>query len=348
MPNKYKSSATTIPLDRAVGKVLAHDITEIRPGQFKGTAFTRGHIIREEDLPHLRRLGKEHIFVLHIEPGEVHEDDAAIRLGEALAGPGVIFDSRPSEGKIALRAEHRGLLKVDMEALIELNLIDDICCSSRHTNTLVEEGEIIAATRAIPLIIDEKPLKHAIRIAERAGGIFTVKRLSQPQTGLIVTGNEVYSGLIDDKFAPLIRKKLRFFGCRLNWTSFMPDDSQKIANQIKLLHQKGAELIMVAGGMSVDPDDISRTAISEAGAKDVVYGTPVLPGAMFLYGRLGDIPILGLPACILFYKATVLDLLLPRVLAGEAITRRDLAVMAHGGLCLNCEQCRFPVCPFGK
>ncbi len=348
MANKYKSSATMIPIERAVGKVLAHDITEIRPGQFKGPAFTKGHIIREEDLPHLRRLGKEHLFVLHIEPGEVHEDDAALRLGKALSGPGVIFDSRPSEGKISLRSRHRGLLKVNKEALTELNLIPDISCSSRHTNTIVEKGEIIAATRAIPLIIDEGLLNTALHIAEEAGGIFSVKSLSKPPTGLIITGNEVYSGLIDDKFAPLIRQKLQFFGCRLKWTLFAPDDIQRIVREIKELIKKGAWLIMVAGGMSVDPDDISRLAISEAGARDVVYGTPVLPGAMFLYGRIGAIPILGLPACILFYKATILDLVLPRILAGEAITRRDLAVMAHGGLCQNCAECRFPVCPFGK
>ncbi len=172
--------------------------------------------------------------------------------------------------------------------------------------------------------------------------------MSQPQTGLIITGNEVYSGLIDDKFAPIIRKKIQFLGCQLKETLFTPDDKMKIVEGIEELLQKGSALIMVAGGMSVDPDDISRMAIAEAGAEDVVYGTSVLPGAMFLYGRIGDIPVLGLPACVLFYKATVFDLMLPRVLAGERITRRDLAAMAHGGLCLNCEQCHYPVCPFGK
>lgn len=348
MPNKYRSSANTIPIDKAVGKVLAHDLTEIRPGHFKGVAFKKGHIIREEDLPHLKRLGTRHLFVLHIGPGEVHEDDAAIRLSEALAGPGVVFDGRPSEGKIGLKAAHRGLLKVNVEALTELCLISAICCASRHNNILVERGDTIAATRAIPLIIDEKTLSSAIHIAEAAGGIFSVKKLSQPQTGLVITGNEVFSGLIEDQFAPIIRKKLKFLGCKLKETLFAPDDKIKIVKGIEELLQKGSALIMVAGGMSVDPDDISRLAIAEAGAKDEVYGTPVLPGAMFLYGRIGDIPVLGLPACVLFYKATILDLVLPRVLAGEAITRRDLADMAHGGLCLNCEQCHYPICPFGK
>lgn len=348
MSNKYKSSASIIPVDQAIGKVLAHDVTEIRPGQFKGVAFKKGHIIKEEDLPHLKRLGKEHLFVLHIGPEEVHEDDAAIRLARALAGPGVVFDSRPSEGKIALKAAHWGLLKVNVKALTELSLIPAICCSSRHNNTLVEKGETIAATRAIPLIIEEKTLSLAIEIAKTARGIFSVKQLSQPQTGLIITGNEVYHGLIDDKFAPIIRKKLRFFRCQLKEILFAPDDEMEIAKGIKDLLQKGSGLILVAGGMSVDPDDVSRMAIAEAGAVDIVYGTPVLPGAMFLYGRFGNIPVLGLPACVLAYNVTAFDLLLPRILAGERITRRDLAVMAHGGLCLNCERCRYPICPFGK
>ena len=348
MTSKYKSFATIISLEEAVGKVLAHDITEIRPGQFKGPSFKKGHIVRKEDLTHLRRLGKEHLFVLHIGPGEIHEDDAALQLATALAGPGVVFSKPPSEGKVSLKAAYRGLLKVHVEALTELNLVPDISCASRHNHVVVEEGDIIAATRAIPLIVEEDTLHEALRIAESVGGIFSVKPLAESRTGLIITGNEVFHGLIDDKFAPILRKKLQYFGCQVIKVLFAPDDKTRIAGGIEELLQAGSELILVAGGMSVDPDDVSRLAIVQAGAEDVVYGTPVLPGAMFLYGRIGQIPILGIPACVLYYKATVLDLILPRVLAGERITRRDLAVMAHGGLCLNCEQCRYPVCPFGK
>jgi len=348
MPSKFRSSAITIPLDQAAGKVLAHDITEIRPGQFKGPAFKKGYIVREEDLEHLRRLGKQHLFVLHIGPGEVHEDEAAIKLAEALSGTGVVFDEQPSEGKIALKSAYRGLLKVDVEALTEFNLVSDVTCSSRHNNLLVDGGDIIAATRAIPLIIDKTFLNKAVKKAEDARGIFSIKKLSQPETGLIITGNEVCSGLIEDRFAPLIKKKLKFLGCQLKETIVTPDDKNEIIQGIRQFLEKGLGLILVSGGMSVDPDDVSRMAIEEAGARDIVYGTPVLPGAMLLYGRLGDIPVLGLPACIIYYNATVFDLILPRVLAGESITRRDLAAMAHGGLCLNCDQCRYPVCPFGK
>ena len=348
MPSKYKSSATIIPVEKAVGKVLAHDITEIRPGQFKGAAYKKGHVVRQEDLPHLRRLGKENLFVLHVGSGEVHEDDAAWRLAEALSGPGVTYEGPPSEGKIALKAAHRGLLKVNVEALTDLCLIPEISCASRHNNGVVEKGEIIAATRAIPLIIDEETLTKAIRIAEASKGIFSVKKFSTLPTGIIITGNEVFHGLIEDKFAPILRNKLHAFDCEVRQVLFVPDDQGKIVKSIRELLQAGSELMMVAGGMSVDPDDVTRKAIAEAGAEDIVYGTPVLPGAMFLYGRIGSVPILGLPACVLFYKATVLDFVLPRVLAGESITRKDLADLAHGGLCLNCKECRYPVCPFGK
>jgi hypothetical protein len=348
MASKFKSSATAVPIEEAVGKVIAHDMTEIRPGQFKGPAFRKGHIIRQEDLPHLRRLGKEHVYVLSIGPGEIHEDDAAFRLAEALAGKGVVFEPRPSEGKISLRAAFRGLLKVNTEALTSFNLVPDLTCASRHSHTLVGAGDIVAATRVIPLIADEKAVNEGVRIAREAKGVFSVSELLRPQTWIVITGNEVFHGLIEDKFAPILRKKLHDFDCPVGDILFAPDDRTLIARCIRDALAKGAELILVAGGMSVDPDDVSRMAILDVGAEDVVYGTPVLPGAMFLCGRIGSVPVLGIPACVLFYKATVLDLILPRVLAGEVLTRKDLAAMAHGGLCLNCEQCRYPVCPFGK
>ncbi len=348
MANKFKSSAKIIPVDRSAGTILAHDITEIRAGLFKGPAFKKGHIIREEDIPHLKRVGKEHLYVLHLEPGEVHEDDAALRLAKALAGMGVVFDPHPSEGKIQLKAAHRGLLKVDVEALTRINLVPDISCSSRHTDSVVEKGDVIGGVRAIPLIIDEVNLQAAEEIAQNADEFFSVKPFRTPKTGIVITGNEVFSGLIDDKFAPIIRNKLKDFDCEILGISFAPDDRQRIASEITKYLEAGAEMIVVAGGMSVDPDDITRVAIADAGARDVVYGTPVLPGAMFLYGRFGNVPVLGLPACVLFFRATVLDLILPRVLAGEVITREDLAAMAHGGMCLECETCHFPRCSFGK
>ena len=346
--NKFRSSAEIIPLDECVGRVLAHDITEIRPGQFKGTAFKKGHIVREEDLEHLRRLGKEHLFVLHIGPGEYHEDEAAVLLADALCGENVGHDGNPSEGKITLRASVTGLLKVNATALTEFNMVPDVSCSSRHNNDVVYKGDIIAGTRAIPLVIGETYVDQAVSVARKAGGIFRVREFRRVKAGAVITGNEVYYGRIEDKFAPILRKKLGHFGCPLDVVNFCPDDMDIIRETILKYVEKDIGLILVAGGMSVDPDDVSRMAIRQAGAVGLVYGSPVLPGAMFLYARVNGVPVMGLPACVLYYRATVFDLMLPRVLAGEIITRRDLAEMAHGGLCLNCETCHYPVCPFGK
>jgi len=198
------------------------------------------------------------------------------------------------------------------------------------------------------LILDEKILLEALTIITRSDPIFMVKPFSPLQTGIIITGNEVYSGMIQDKFAPILKTKLSEYRCPVEQVIYCPDKVDHIVRAIHKLLEMGSELILVSGGMSVDPDDVSRVAIEKAGAMDLVYGTSVLPGAMFLYARLGGTPILGLPACVLYFKATVFDLILPRVLAGERIGRVELARMAHGGLCLNCPECRFPICPFGK
>jgi len=345
---KNKLQAKTIPVDQAVGHILAHDITEIRPGISKGAAFKKGQIIQQEDIGHLKRLGKERLYILEMGKDDIHEDEAALRLAKVLAGPGVSFNDNPSEGKITLKASHAGLLKIDVDRLREFNLIPNVICATRHTNSVVEQGDTVAATRVIPLLIDRKTLDQALKIASGDQSIISIKPLAQPKIGLIVTGNEIVSGLIQDKFAPTIQKKADAFDCHLAEIIYLPDDQEQITRAIIDFVEMGMGLILVTGGMSVDPDDLSGTAIEISGAQDLVYGSPVLPGAMILYARLNNVPILGLPACMLYFKATVFDLLFPRILADETITRKDLAALSHGGLCLECDPCRFPVCPFGK
>lgn len=337
-----------IPLEKAVGKVLPHDITEIRPGEFKGPAFKKGHIITEEDIPHLKRLGKESIYVLELTEGYLHEDEAAMRLGKAFAGENVSYDENPSEGKISFRAKIRGLLKVDVESLVEVNMVPEMCLSTLHNNTVVEESKIVASSRVIPLIVREDIVQRAEEIARKKGGILTVKPFKRPKAGIIITGNEVYYGLIEDKFKDKVIQKLNSYQVEVAKAIYCPDQKDKIVEAIRDLLEEGAGLLILCGGMSVDPDDVTRLGISEAGAEDMVYGTPVLPGAMFLYARIKDVPVMGLPACVIYYKNTIFDIMLPRVLAGEVIRRIDLAQLAHGGLCMNCKECRFPLCPFGK
>jgi molybdenum cofactor synthesis domain-containing protein len=387
-----------IPVRQAVGTVLAHDITEIRKDDFKGPAFRKGHIVRQEDICHLQRLGKEHLYVLQIADDELHEDDAARAVAAALMGEGVTVKGDPREGKVTIVAARDGLLKVDAAMLREFNLLGDVMCATLHTNTVVRKGQEVAGTRAIPLVVKRSVIDEAVRIAQKgqgsapphpplakggaSGGVVEVKELRKPRAGVVITGNEVYHGRIKDAFAPIIAKKIEDYGGEVVGTYYAPDDEQFIESRLRELLNAGADLLITTGGMSVDPDDVTRFAISQLGARDITYGSAVLPGAMVLVGYVdneghgdtgtrgqGDeessskgraeasprlrvspspIPIMGIPACGMYHRTTVFDLILPRVLAGERIGRPELAELGHGGLCLHCTECRWPVCPFGK
>ncbi len=337
-----------LPTSEAVGTVLVHDITEIRPGEFKGRAFKKGHIIRKEDVCHLQRLGKENLYVLNINDNEIHEDDAAYALANALVGEGVKIEGEPREGKINIIAERDGLLKVNKDALLEFNMLGDIMCATVHSNTIVKEGQTVAGTRAIPLIVRKDVVQAAVRIGNQTGQIIQVKEIRKPRAGVVITGNEVYYGRINDAFAPVIKNKIEAIGGEIIGAYYAPDDEAFIEARLRELIHAGADLLITTGGMSVDPDDVTRFAIRNLGVSAITYGSAVLPGAMFLVAYLGAVPILGIPACGMYASTTIFDLVLPRVLAGEKIGRRELAELGHGGLCMKCKTCNYPVCPFGK
>jgi molybdenum cofactor synthesis domain-containing protein len=337
-----------IKLEEAVGLKLTHDITEIRPGEFKGPAFRQGHTVCEDDVCRLQRLGKNHLYVIELAQDEIHENEAAAILAEALAGEGVVWENNPREGKIDLYAAFNGLLQVDIPSFAAFNLVDEVMCATLHNNTLVQKGEKVAATRAIPLIMKRAAIDRAAAIARQNGAVVAVKRLPQTRAGLIITGNEVYHGLIEDRFAPILTEKVEALGSEVAAVEFLPDDAEAIARTIRSHLARGCDLLLLSGGMSVDPDDVTRHGISLAGATEVHYGSAVLPGAMFLVAYLGEAPLLGVPACALHHQVTVLDLVLPRILAGEKIGKMELALLGHGGLCRDCPQCLYPDCPFGK
>lgn len=339
----------TVPVREAVGLVLSHDITEInaRSG-FKGASFRRGHVITDEDIPRLLDLGKENIYVLEMGEDQMHEDDAVLRLARVLAGANTRYLPEPREGRINIIAAVDGLLKVDEEALTRFNLVDEVMCATRHTDTVVRAGDIVAGTRAIPLVVERDQVEKAEAAATAAGQILAVRPLRSARVALIITGNEVYTGRIDDAFEPVIRPKVEVLGSSLVSVTKCPDNMLAIRQAVNEARE-GADLIIMTGGMSVDPDDLTPLAAREAGADISAYGSAVLPGAMFMVGYFDDgTPVLGVPACGIHHPRTIFDLVLPRVLAGERISGKDIARMGHGGLCLDCEDCRFPVCPFGK
>ncbi|HSW62930.1 MAG TPA: FmdE family protein [Dissulfurispiraceae bacterium] len=349
-----RSTGMTVPVSEAVGMALAHDITEIRKNEFKGRAFRKGHIVRSDDVEHLRRLGKEKLFVLSIQDDEMHEDEAALLISDALKGEGVSVPGEPKEGKLNLVASRRGLLKINAEALRRFNRLGEVMCATLHTNTVVREGQIIAATRAIPLVVKKPVIEKALQAVHGRPRTVEVLPMHRPKTGIVITGNEVYHGRIADAFGPIMSRKVAELGGSIVGIHYAPDDEKVIEEKLRGLLSQGADLLITTGGMSVDPDDVTRFAIRQLGAKDFTYGSAVLPGAMFLIAYLddssgtGSIPILGIPACGMYHKTTIFDIVVPRVLAGERIVRDDLAALGHGGLCLHCAECRYPACPFGK
>ncbi len=337
-----------VPVDDAVGMVLPHDITEIVPGKKKGPAFKKGHVIRPEDVPRLKDLGKFNIYCLELGPDMVHENEAGVTLGRLACGPGVETDLKVSEGKVTFKAAISGIFKVDEELLFQVNLLGDIMISTRHSNSLVSKGDTVAAGRAIPLVISRKTLLEAEAILNRAQGLLRVLPWKIHRASIVVTGREVYEGRIKDAFGPAMKKKLEAHNVDVLSLVKVPDDASTISKAIQQSISEGAELVICTGGMSVDPDDVTRKGIAAAGARDITYGSPVLPGAMFLVSYIGNVPVLGIPACGMYFKTTVLDLVLPRVLAGERLGRSEIARLGHGGLCLSCKKCHYPVCPFGK
>lgn len=337
-----------IAVTDAVGKVLSHDITEIRPGEFKGPAFRKGHTVCDQDICHLQKLGKNHLYLIDLEEDEIHENQAAAILAKSLAGPGITFENDPKEGKICLYAKFDGLLRVDAPALAAFNMVDEVMCAALHAHTLVKKGRQVAATRAIPLVMKRAPVERAAAIAGQKGGILSVHPLKSRKTGIVITGNEVFSGLIADKFAPILRRKVLDLGSTVSGITFAPDDDALIQKAIETHLSNGCDLILLSGGMSVDPDDVTRKGIRNAGATQMHYGAAALPGAMFMVAYINDIPLIGVPACGLHHRVTVLDLVLPRILAGEHIGKKELAFLGHGGLCMDCPECVHPHCPFGK
>ena len=336
-----------IRTEEAVGHVLCHDMTQIIPGQYKDARFRKGHIVTAEDVPVLLAMGKENLYVWEKTEGMLHENEAAERLA-ALCRNQHMIATPVKEGKIELKAEIPGLFRVDSKRLRAVNAIDELMIATRHGNVPVRPGDKLCGTRCIPLVIDEQKLIAA----EKAVGdkpILELLPYKLKKAGVITTGSEVFHGRIQDAFTPAVVKKLNTYGIEMTEHVTVDDGLENIRAAITEMRTKDVELILCTGGMSVDPDDNTPGAIRRSGAQIVTYGAPVLPGAMFLLGYYEDgMPVMGLPGCVMYAKATIFDLALPRIAAGVEMTRDDFVDMGEGGLCLGCEACHYPVCPFGK
>ena len=334
----------------AVGQILCHDITQIIKDQKKGVLFKKGHVVREEDIPALLSVGKEHLFVWEKKEGMLHENEAAEILYKISAGEHM-HGSEIKEGKIELIADCDGLLKIRRDALQAVNSLGEMMIASRHGDFPVRKGEKIAGTRIIPLVIEKEKMDRAEETVGESP-IFSILPFQNKKAGIVTTGSEVQKGLIKDTFTPVLREKLDEYACSVVGQTTPGDDRKQITEDILKFIREGADLVICSGGMSVDPDDRTPGAIKDTGAEIVTYGAPVLPGAMLLlaYYKTEDrtVPILGLPGCVMYAKRTVFDLILPRVMADDRICAKEISAYGEGGLCLNCQTCTFPNCGFGK
>lgn len=334
-----------LKIQDAVGRQLCHDITEMHDG-FKGAAFKRGHIVRECDIEHMLRIGKQHIFVWEDHAGEIHEDDCAKRMAAMVPVEGAHY-TEPAEGKVLLIADQRGMFRVNRKLLNAINSIGDITICTLPDHYPVEAGARLASMRIVPLVTQEKQIIEAENLCAKEM-LLDLRPYRHRRVGVIITGSEVYYGRIRDKFGPVIRAKLEQYPCEIVGIRICDDNTEEILEAAKTHLQNGADFLIFTGGMSVDPDDLTPAAIRELGADIVSYGVPSQPGNMTLVAYLGDIPILGVPGAAIKLPTTVFDVLLPQIFAGDRITKEELIGLADGGLCQMCKTCHWPNCTFGR
>ena len=334
-----------INVEHAVGMELCHDITEMKDG-FKGAAFKRGHIIQEADIPHLLDIGKRTIFVWEADAGEIHEDDCARRMAAMAPVEGAHY-TEPAEGKVLLFADQRGMFRVNRELLRQIDSIGDITICTLPDHYPVEVGARLASMRIVPLVTKEEQIIEAERLCAESK-LLDLLPYQNKKLGVVITGSEVYTGRIQDKFEPVVRAKMKQYPCEIVGVTICDDDLDMIVGAAKQHLQNGADFLIFTGGMSVDPDDLTPTAIRQLGADIVTHGVPSQPGNMTLVAYLGEIPVLGVPGAAISLPTTIFDVLLPQIFAGETITKAELTNLAEGGLCQMCKVCHWPNCSFGR
>lgn len=334
-----------IQVEKAVGMTLCHDITAMRDG-FKGAAFKRGHVIKEEDIPELLDLGKKTVFIWEENAGELHEEDCALRMAAMAPVKGAHY-TNPSEGKVLLIAEERGMFRVDRELLNQINSIGDITITTLPDHYPVEPGARLASMRIVPLVTKEEQIIQAENLCKERK-LMDLRPYKKRKIGVVITGSEVYSGRIKDKFEPVVRSKMKEYPSEILGVTICDDDLDMIVGAAQNYLNQGADFLIFTGGMSVDPDDLTPTAIRRLGADIVTHGVPAQPGNMTLVAYLGDIPVLGIPGAAISLPTTIFDVLLPQIFAGDKLTKKELIGLEDGGLCQMCKVCHYPNCTFGK
>lgn len=347
---RLPNSITSVPIAQSIGKTAVHDMTSIIPGISKTVAVKKGQVIGASDLCRLQKMGRNHIYIENesfSDDSQIHENDAAKSFARLMAGDQIQPASDPKEGKIDFSASTGGLFVVDKERLEQFNRVEGVMCATRKSYSIVKKGISVAGTRSIPLFLKKQLFDQAVSVLEQ-GPLFHVHPIVPRPVGILVTGTEIFKGLVKDRFIPIITRKVLAYGCTIQDTVIAPDDERLIEQGIKRLIDSGAQIIVTTAGLSVDPDDVTRNALINAGATDMIYGMPILPGAMTLLAKIGSIRLIGVPACALYYQTTSFDLILPRILADLELDRDNISALGHGAFCWQCKTCAYPKCNFGK
>lgn len=334
-----------VKVQDAIGMTLCHDITAMVDG-FKGAAFKRGHVITQEDIPKLLDIGKQHVFIWEENAGEIHEEDAARRLSQMTTVDGAHYGSI-SEGKIQLFADQDGMFRVDKALLAAVNRIGDITITTLPDHYPVKAGDRLASMRIVPLVTEERQIAEAEALC--AGKqLYDLRPFKPLKVGIIITGSEIYHGRIKDKFEHVARAKLAHYPAEILGVHVCDDELDMIVGAGRAFLAEGAELLIFSGGMSVDPDDLTPSAIREMGAEIISYGVPSQPGNMTLVAYLDQAALLGVPGAAISRPTTMFDVLLPQIFCGDPLTKDDLIRLGEGGLCQMCDNCHFPNCTFGR
>lgn len=337
-----------VKIEDAIGLTIGHDMTKVIPGTFKGVAFKKGHIITENDVMELKKIGKENVYIDTIPEGYLHENDCAVRIAKAISDKENFTFSEVSEGKINIISKVDGILKVNKEMLFKLNSVEHIAICTKFEDIPIKKGEVVASERIIPLYTKKENIEAVEHICRRSGKLINVVKYAEQNIHLIITGNEVFNGLIEDKFCEALKPKVENYGCKISCITKAPDDKEYIKEKIKEAVDAGADMVVCSGGMSVDEDDVTPIAIKEEADNVIIHGLPVQPGNMFLLAYKKNTPIIGVPGAVMFYKATIFDLIFPKLACKQEISKEYFTNLGLGGLCEFCKVCHYPNCSFLK
>ncbi len=332
-------------VEDAVGMPLCHDITAMRAG-FKGPLFRRGQIITKEDIPELLNIGKKTVYVGETEEGMLHEEDCARRLAAMIPVEGAHYEG-PSEGKMTLVSDRRGMLRLNRELLVKLNSLRDITITTLPDHYRVEKEARLASMRIVPLFTEEAVIRKAEELCKDTS-LLELLPYKPLNAGVVITGSEIYNGRIKDLFEPVVRRKLVYYPGKIVGVKICDDDTGMILSAAKELLREGADFLIFSGGMSVDSDDLTPGAVRSLASEVISCGVPAQPGNMTMVAYRDEVPILGVPGAAIHLPVTIFDVLLPQIYTGLKFTKEDLIRLGEGGICQMCVSCHYPNCSFGR